>query len=353
MSSRPILLGSALATIAFAATPACGSTTHLAKPAASTSPATSPGTSTSAPTPTPTPTPTATVPCGAAGATVLADAAGSVAAGIYASEESSAETARDRNQIESYGPLLSAVERGEHAAIEEAVHSLVYSGTHIVRLRVSQGSKVLSDIGGPYIIAPVTGVLRSHGRAIAHFVFSVQDDLGYVKLETRFLGAPLVLRTASGQVPIEGQLQPGPARIPDRGPVTYHGAHYEAFSFNAKAFPSGRLRVSILLTLPHGLQTQSCVQIKADVLGRVAQRISRRFSLTPSVFASFVRLAHAVTGELVYVRAGSRTLAGSTRSTPRKLPTSGALRWHGVNYEVSSFSAPTSVGAVHVYVLVR
>ncbi len=284
---------------------------------------------------------------------MLAEAAGSVAARIYGSEESSTETTADRRQIESFAPLVSAVERGEHGAIEEAVHSLVYSGTHIVRLRVSQGSKLLSDIGGPYIIAPVSGVLRSHGRAIAHFVFSVQDDLGYVKLETRFLGAPLVLRTSSGQVPIEGQLQPGPARIPDRGPVSYHGVHYEAFSFNAKAFPSGRLRISILLTLPRSVRTQSCVQVKADELARVAQRISRRFSLTPSVFGPFVRLAHAVTEEYVYVRAGSRTLAGSTRSTPRKLPTSGPLRWHGVDYVVSSFAAPSSVGTVHVYVLVR
>ncbi len=291
-------------------------------------------------------------PCGAAGATVLANAAGSVAERIYASEVASSEVSSDKRQIESYAPLLSAVESGERAAIDAAVHSLVYSHTHIVRLRVSRGGELLDDEGGPYILAPVSGTLRSHGRTLASFVFSVQDDLGYVKLETRFIGAPLILRTDAGQVPIEGLLSPGPASIPGLGPVQYHGTTYEAYSFNATAYPSGRVRVSLLLPLTHALQTQSCERIKTDELALVAQRISRRFSLSPSAYPPYVRLVNTMTHALVYVRAGSRTLAGSTRSTPPKLPTSGALSWHGTPYEVSSFQAPSSSGAVRVYVLV-
>src|SRR6476646_9232863 len=98
---------------------------------------------------------------------VLANAAGTVAQRIYAAEVRSSETTVDKQQIESDGPLLSAVESGEHGAIEAAVHTLVFSHTHIVRLRVTRGSHVLSDIGGPYILAPVSGTLRSHGRTIA------------------------------------------------------------------------------------------------------------------------------------------------------------------------------------------
>ncbi len=291
-------------------------------------------------------------PCGAAGATVLANAAGSVAERIYASEVSSAEVSGDRRQIESYGPLLSAVESGERGAIDAAVHSLVYSHTHIVRLRVSRGGELLDDEGGPYILAPVTGTLRSHGRTIGDFVFSVQDDLGYVKLETRFLGAPLILRTDSGQVPVEGLISPGPATIPDRGPVQYRGTTYEAYSFKATAYPSGRLRVSLMLPLSHALQTQTCERIKTDELALVAQRISRRFQLSPATYAPYLRLVNTLTHALVYVRSGSSTLAGTTRSAPPKLPAKGALRWHGTPYEVSSFQASSSSGTVHVYVLV-
>ena len=79
--------------------------------------------------------------------------------------------------------------------------SLVYSHTHIVRLRVTRGGTVLADVGGPYIIAPVSGLLRVHGRTVARYVLSVQDDLGYVKLETRYIGFPLLLRRGAQRIP--------------------------------------------------------------------------------------------------------------------------------------------------------
>ncbi|HEY1449556.1 MAG TPA: hypothetical protein VGF47_01285 [Solirubrobacteraceae bacterium] len=308
-----------------------------------------------APAPAPSPavahTPTTQPACGAHAPEELATTAGTVAERIYAAEVHSSETDSDKRQIETYAPLLSAVESGNKAAIETAVHSLVYSHTHIVRLRVDRGSELVSDIGGPYILAPITGRLRSHGKEIGHFVFSVQDDLGYVKLETRFIGAPLVLRTESGQVPVEGLLSPGPTSIPDHGPVAYRGATYEAYSFNAGAYPSGRLRVSLLLPVSSALATQSCDQIKAAELGLVARLISRRFTLSQSSYASYIRLTNTLTHALVYVRSGSRTVAGSTPSAPPKLPEAGPLRYHGADYEVSSFSTSASGGSVRVYVL--
>jgi hypothetical protein len=300
----------------------------------------------------PTPAPTATPGACPAGAEVLATTAGAVAQRIYAAEVRSAETESDKRQIEGYAPLLEAVERRESAAIEAAVHSLVYSHTHIVRLRVDRGSELLSDIGGPYILAPVSGLLRAHGKTIGHFVFSVQDDLGYVKLVTRFLGVPLVMRGESGQIPVEGLLNPGPPTIADHGPVSYRGVDYQAYSFKADAYPSGRLRISLLLPLGRALAAESCDRIKAEELGLVAQRISRRFKLSPSAFAGYITLVRTMTHGLVYIRAGSHTLAGSTHAAPAKLPASGALRWHGVDYEVSSFHAPSSSGTLGVYLLV-
>ena len=290
--------------------------------------------------------------CGAHAGEVLATAAGTVAERIYASEVHSSETDSDKRQIESDGPLLSAMASGNGAAIKAAVHTLVYSHTHIVRLRVSRGSVLLADDGGPYILAPISGRLRLHGKEIGHFVFSVQDDLGYVKLETRFIGAPLVLRTDSGNVPIEGLLSPGPETIPDHGPVSYRGTSYEAYSFKAEAYPSGRLRVSLLLAVTPSLQAKTCDRIKAEELGLVAQLISRRFTLSPSAYPGYIKLVHTMTHGLVYVRSGSRTLAGSSRDTPAKLPDSGALRFHGVNYEATSFTAPASGGSVRVHVLI-
>jgi hypothetical protein len=45
-----------------------------------------------------------------------------------------------------------------------------------------------------------------------------------------------------------GTLDPGPAHVPDRGTVYYEGARYEAYSFVGEAFPSGALRISLLVS---------------------------------------------------------------------------------------------------------
>jgi hypothetical protein len=294
----------------------------------------------------------ARTPCGPAAAEVLARTAGDVATRIYAGEVSGAETQSDKSQVEHFTPLLAALASGERAAVSAAVNSLVFSHTHVVRLRVTRGGVVLADVGGPYILAPVGGTLRFRGRVVGRYLLSVQDDLGYVKLATRFIGAPLVLRTGSRTLPVEGVLAPGPASIPDHGPVSYRGTTYEAFSFNASAFPSGPLRISLLLAIPRSLAASSCAAIKNRELGRVAQRISRRFALAPGNFSAYIQVTRTLTGGLIYIRAGSHQLAASTRPGPPRLPSEGSVSYRGKSYEVSSFSAPTSVGQVRIYQLV-
>ena len=110
----------------------------------------------------------APIACGSQAPEVLAQAAGLVATRIYAGELSSSEVQSDKREVQEYAPLLSAVESGDRTASEAAVHSLVYSGTHIVRLRVLRGSTLLADVGGPYILAPVSGVRdRAAERSVA------------------------------------------------------------------------------------------------------------------------------------------------------------------------------------------
>jgi hypothetical protein len=296
--------------------------------------------------------PAATVTaCGTEAAETLARTAGVVAKRIYAKELTSTEVSSDMRQVEGYGPLLSALESGNRAATREAVTSLVYSHTHVVRLRVTRGNEVLADVGGPQILAPVRGTLSRNGSTLGHYVLSVQDDLGYVKLVSRFIGVPLVLSGSSGALPIEGAVSPGPAAIPTHGSVSYRGRSYQAFSFSAQAFPSGALRVSLLVPVSGSLASQSCAALKVAELGRVAERISRRFTLSPSSFGSYVKTTASLTGGLVYVKAGSRELAGSSQPVPN-LPTQGTVKYRGAIYGVSSFTAPSEVGQVRIYQLV-
>jgi hypothetical protein len=272
---------------------------------------------------------------------------------IYAAELSSTGVSADQNQVERYEPLLSALASGNRASVKEAVTRLVYSGTHIVRLRVTQGSVLLADVGGPYIIAPVGGTLRLHGRSVGHYLLSVQDDLGYVKLETRSIGVPVVLHVGSRRVPLEGTLAPGPPNIPDLGPVHYRGAGYEAFSFNAEAFPHGTVRVSLLVPLSGSLSRSSCAAIKVSALGQIAQRVWHRFSLGGAPPSAYVHSSQALTGSLSYVRSGAHQIAGSTEPGPAHLPDQGTVSYRGVRYGVFSFPAGIRTGPVRVYLLVR
>jgi len=227
----------------------------------------------------------------------------------------------------------------------------VYSHTHIVRLRVTRRGKLLADVGGPYILAPLSGSLRLHGRTIGHYVLSVQDDVGYVKIEHRFIGDPLVLRTSAQNVPIEGLMEPGPAVVPDHGAVHYEHAIFQAYSFKASSFPGGSLRISILVPLPGGLSRESCTLIKNNELRTVTRRVAGQLALGPVNFQVYVDLVKTLTNGRFYIRAGSRQLAGTTGQAPRRLPDSGSVREGGVSYEVSSFLAPSSVGPVRVYEL--
>jgi len=290
-------------------------------------------------------------PCaGATGATV-ADAAGYVAERIYIEELHSAEVTADRRQVEGNLPLVDALAAGDGPAVTEAVTRLVYSGTHIVRLRVSSRGRLLADVGGPYIIAPVTGSLRLSGRTVGHYMLSVQDDLGYVKLETRFIGYPVLLLRENRRIPLEGTITPGSQPIPASGPVTFHGTRYESYAFTAKAFPEGRLRVLMLVpaSAPSGA---GCGIVRAAEIERIAHTAWERFRLVKAPVSSYVLSVGGLLGSPIYVRSGSRQLAGTTSPGPAHLPARGVIEYHGRTYLVRSFTSSVGPAAVRVYQLV-
>jgi hypothetical protein len=294
----------------------------------------------------------ATAPCGAASAETRASAAGFVARRIYGREVSSPEVRRDQRQVESYGPLLSALASGNRSAVRAAVISLVFSHTHVVRLRVSRGGSLLADVGGPYILAPVGGSLRSGGRTVGRYLLSVQDDSGYAKLETRYIGYPLLMRQGPRRLPVEGTFSPGATSIPDKGPVNWRGASYHVFSFPAQAYPSGPLKISMLVALPASPNVP-CATIRLAELNRIAQRIWRRFTLVGAPVSGFVSTMGSLLGALSYVRSGSRQLSGSTSPGPPRLPATGTVHYRGATYNVFSFVATSGGTRVRVYQLVR
>ena len=90
---------------------------------------------------------------------------------IYHNELAGTEVSFDLAQITGARDLLGAVARDNRAAALRAVQRIVYHRHwHIVRMRALDArGRILADVGGPYVIAPVAGVLRFGGRAVTSF----------------------------------------------------------------------------------------------------------------------------------------------------------------------------------------
>jgi len=291
-------------------------------------------------------------PCGAAAARTLAAADGAVGKNIYEQELAGPNTVADQRQVERYRPLLRALAAGNRMAVHEAVTRLVYSHTHIVRLRVLQGAAAIADVGGPHVIAPVRGELRYRGRTVGRYMLSVQDDIGYVGLVHRLIGVPLMMRLGSRRVPLVGTLTPGAARTPGLGPFHYHGASYEAVSFDAKAFPAGVLRISLFVPWHRSGSGKSCAAIRVAELGRVARRVWTRWLADSYPVTEYAAFNQSLTGGLTIVGAGAGKIAGTTRPGAPDPPVKGTVTYRGVSYGVSSFAAVLGGAPVRVYQLV-
>jgi hypothetical protein len=169
---------------------------------------------------------------------------------IYREEAASPYVKATLRHIEADAGFQRAVATRDVVATRAAIVGFFAAHIHVVRVRVlvpepGGAQRFFYDLGGPYVLAPVHGTLRSAGKLVGRFSFAIQDDAGYMKLAHRFTGADVLMRTGHKQV--MGTLSPGPASIPDRGAVSYRGRDYSAYSFTGQAFPSGPLRISLLV----------------------------------------------------------------------------------------------------------
>jgi hypothetical protein len=190
-------------------------------------------------------TPSSTISCPGSPAQTGVETLGHVGERIYQEELHSPDVTATLHHMESSTIFQHAVATGDPTATRAAIIGFFGQHIHVVRVRVTIGSKLLIDEGGPFVLAPVHGTLRSGGRVVGHFAMAIQDDAGYLKLARLFTGAEVLMRTGSKQV--MGTLSPGPSTVPDRGEVVYRGRTYQAYSFSGVAFPEGPLRISLLL----------------------------------------------------------------------------------------------------------
>jgi hypothetical protein len=150
-------------------------------------------------------------------------------------------------RVQNSAQLLEAVAHRDPQTARTAIDALL--NHHIVRIRVLVDGRVLSDVGGAYVLAPVSAPLRLHGRTIGTVVLSIQDDEGYKRLAARLAGVEVVMYM-DGRL-VKSTIGPSPGAVPSSGAFAYRGSEYRAYTFYGEAFPSGRLRITDLIPLPY------------------------------------------------------------------------------------------------------
>jgi len=169
-----------------------------------------------------------------------------VAKQIYLGEAGSRAQVEVR-RVQRDQPLLRALASRDAHATRAAVAALLTK--HLVRLRVSAGGRLIADVGGPYVLAPVAAALRSGGRTIGEFVASIQDDEGYLRLARRLAGLHVLMYM--GPALVKNSLGPDPGDVPEEGRYVYRGHPFRTVTVHAEAFPRGPLRIIVLIPIPY------------------------------------------------------------------------------------------------------
>jgi hypothetical protein len=183
------------------------------------------------------------VTCGATAADTRAATIGLVGRNLIRAEAQGATAQLALKHAAKTPAFRRAIASGSPAAVRAAIIGFFRdSRFHIVRVRAWKGSHLITDVGGPYVLSPASATIPGAGRVM----LSVQDDTGFIKLMHRFTGAEVVLHAGAKTVP-GSNLSPGPPYASGLTSVTYHGRPYRAYGFTTPEFPTGALRVSLLV----------------------------------------------------------------------------------------------------------
>jgi hypothetical protein len=190
--------------------------------------------------------------CGATPEDTVVNTLRRIANLIYAGEGGRRTLAQVR-RVQQDQALVQAVAARDAPAAKSAIEGLLTE--HIVRLRVITDAGVLSDVGGPFVLAPVTAPLRLGGRTLGRLVLSIQDDEGYLRLTKRLAGLRVLMymTPAGGGRPqlVKNSLGPSPGSVPASGSYVYRGRRFRVFTVDARAFPGGPLTIRALVPLPY------------------------------------------------------------------------------------------------------
>ncbi len=169
--------------------------------------------------------------CGPTSEDTLFKTMSHIASLIYAGE-AGGRALTEVHRVQNSPALLRAVARREPAATRQAVSALL--NQHIVRLRVSAGGRLLADVGGPFVLAPVKPrCVSTDARSAASCCRS--------RTTRATSGWPVAWRTRvlmyMGSTLVKNSLGPNPGAVPASGSYSYGGHDFRVFTLNADRVP--------------------------------------------------------------------------------------------------------------------
>jgi hypothetical protein len=223
-------------------------------------------------------------------AATVASTLGEVGERVYHAAASGDDVAEAVGRVRSSTALASAIDSGNASAVTAALRELLRG--QIVRIEVLRGGHVLASAGAGPAIAPIRGPIPG---ADASYVLSVQSDRAYLEVAHQITGAQVLMIGGSGASSAEGPGEhrlagtiagPGPARVPSSGRLSYGGQHYEVASLSGATYPSGALRIALLIPSSAVSCPGSASQTRVATLGHVGERIYKEELASPSVSAT-------------------------------------------------------------------
>jgi hypothetical protein len=186
--------------------------------------------------------------CARTAGQTVADAVGVVGERLVRAEATGPEVDHALGLVARDPAFVRAVRRRDAKALRTAIVGFFRQRQlHIVRVRATTpGGRLVNDVGGPFVLAPASRTIRDHGRTIGRVTLSVQDDTGFIKLMRRFTGAGAVLRLRGRVVPGSST---GPPSMRSRTTVATDGERFATTAFTTRAFPTGPLRVALLVPM--------------------------------------------------------------------------------------------------------
>jgi hypothetical protein len=171
---------------------------------------------------------------------------------LYTHQVSGAHSIYVLHQVGSDPALLRFLQLRQLGAARSYVAG-VYPRTwyhwHVSRLRITQGSQVVSETGVPFVLPPSQMVLRgSNGRQVGTLEVSMQDEIGFVRLMHRHNPTADVLLRGQGASHLRTSLHAAASvKLPATGSVSIAGRRYLVRSFHEPAWNGEPVTIWILM----------------------------------------------------------------------------------------------------------